>query len=294
LPAIGERRTNTLEESMSKRRSFADLFGKKPILGMIHLPALPTTPRNSMTLDEIVDFALDERAKLEDAGIDGMIVENVGDAPFFREGVPPITVAAMSVIVRQVVRHAGVPIGVNMLRNAWEEAVSVAYMTGAKFIRCNVVIGAYVTDQGIIQGCAAELARFRQSLDRDVLVFGDVHVKHAAPLFDVPLVDAARDLAERGGVDAVIVSGSRSPDPPSFEMVSSVADAIELPVLIGSGIDRANAQQFYELSGGILLGEVDFKVNRVWGGASDQGAYAEAIAACRSSQRGTIGVEAAT
>jgi membrane complex biogenesis BtpA family protein len=273
---------------MESRTNFAAVLGEKPILGMIHLPALPGAPRNSMTLDELIGFALDETAKLEEAGIDGMIVENVGDTPFFREGVPAVTVAAMSVIVREVVRRAHVPIGVNMLRNAWEEAISVAYIAGADFIRCNVVIGAYVTDQGIIQGCAAELARLRRSLDRDILVFGDVHVKHAHPLFDVPLVDAARDLAERGGVDAVIVSGARSPDPPSFEMVSSVAAAIELPVLIGSGIGQANARELYELSGGIVLGEVDFKINREWGGASDQAAYANAISACRSEKHETV------
>ncbi len=262
-------------------RAFDELFGPKPILGMIHLPALPGAPRSAMTLDELVVFALEELSRLESAGIDGVIVENVGDTPFFRKGVPPVTVAAMAVVVREVVRDARVPVGVNMLRNAWEEAVSLAYAVGAGFIRCNVVIGAYVTDQGIIQGCAAELARLRKSFDRDVLVLGDVHVKHAAPLFDVPLVDAARDLAERGGVDAVIVSGARSPDPPTGEMVSSVVEAVELPVLIGSGLGEANAPEFYELSNGILLGEVDFKVDRVWGGASDQAAYARTIEACR-------------
>lgn len=264
-------------------RALDPLFGgRKPILGMIHLPALPAAPRSELSLDELVAFALEELDRLESAGIDGVIVENVGDTPFFRRGVPPVTVAAMAVVVREVVRSAAVPVGVNMLRNAWEQAVSVAYVTGAHFIRCNVVIGAYVTDQGIIQGAAAELARLRRSFDRDVLVFGDVHVKHAAPLFDVPLVDAARDLAERGGVDAVIVSGPRSPDPPTPEMVTSVVEAVELPVLIGSGLGEANAREFYELSGGILLGEVDFKVDRRWGGASDRAAYARVVAACRA------------
>ena len=262
--------------------SFAQVLAEKPILGMIHLPALPAAPRSSLTLDELVGFALEELRRLESAGIDGVVVENVGDVPFFRVGVPPVTVAAMAVIVREVVRQARVPVGVNMLRNAWEEAVSVAYTVGAEFIRCNVVIGAYVTDQGIIQGCAADLARLRRSFDRDVLVLGDVHVKHAAPLFDVPLLDAAHDLAERGGVDAVIVSGARSPDPPSFEMVSSVVEAIELPVLIGSGVSENNAREFYDLAGGIMLGEVDFKVDRVWGGASDEQAYARTIARCRA------------
>jgi len=174
---------------------------------------------------------------------------------------------------------------VNMLRNAWEAALSVAYIAGADFIRCNVVIGAYVTDQGIIQGCAAELARLRASLDRRVLVCGDIHVKHAYPLYNVPIEDAAKDLAERGGVDAVIVSGARSPDPPSFETVEQVAAAVKLPVLIGSGVGLSNVVDFYRLSGGVMLGETDFKVGGEWGGASDEDAYARAVKACRESAR---------
>lgn len=261
--------------------AFVDLFPEKPILGMIHLPALPGAPRNALDLDQVIEFALDEAGKLERAGLDAIIVENVGDVPLFREHVEPVALAAMGAITREVVRATRLRVGVNLLRNACTEALAVAYVAGADFIRCNVVIGAYVTDQGIIQGCAAELARARMGFDRDVLVFGDVHVKHAHPLFDVPIDDAARDLAERGGADAVIVSGARSPVPPSYERVAAVKGAVEKPVLIGSGIGLDNAREFYERSDGVLLGEQDFKLDRVWGGASDEAAYAEAVRRCR-------------
>jgi len=261
--------------------SLAAMFPRKPIFGMIHMPALPTAPKNAMTIDQLIDFALAEARKLERAGLDAAIVENVGDAPFFRDAVPPATVAAMALLTREVKRATTMKVGVNMLRNAWEAALSVAYIAGADFIRCNVVIGAYVTDQGIVQGCAAELARLRRSLDSDVLVFGDVHVKHAHPLFDVPIEYAAQDLAERGGADAVIVSGPRSPVPPSFERVKKVRDAIKKPVLIGSGIGLANVRQFYKKSDGVIIGEPDFKVGGVWGGPSDGKAYQRAVRACR-------------
>ncbi len=260
-----------------------DFLRSKPLIGMIHLPALPGAPRNTLTLDQIVGFALDEARILEAAGLDGCIVENVGDAPFFRDHVEPITTAAMAVVVREVRRATQMKIGVNILRNACEEALAIASVTGADFIRCNVVIGAYVTDQGIIQGCAAELARLRATLDRDVAVLGDVHVKHSAPLFDVPIEDAAADLAERGGADAVIVSGARSPDPPTYERVAAVRGAVDVPVMIGSGVGLDNVREFYERSDGVLIGEVDFKVDRVWGGASDGAAYAEAVRRARGS-----------
>jgi hypothetical protein len=258
-----------------------ELLARKPILGMIHLPALPAAPANDKTMDELVAFALAEARTLEAAGLDACIVENVGDVPLFRDHVPAATVAAMAVLVTEVRRATSMHVGVNILRNACEEALSISHVCGADFIRCNVVIGAYVTDQGIIQGCAAKLARLRRALGSEVLIFGDVHVKHAHPLFDVPIEYAAQDLAERGGVDAVIVSGPRSPIPPSWERLDAVKSAIELPVLIGSGVGLENVRKFYERADGVLLGEPDFKVGGIWGGRSDEAAYAEAVVRCR-------------
>jgi membrane complex biogenesis BtpA family protein len=259
-------------------------FDGKPIIGMIHLPALPGAPQNDKSMEELTEFAVSEATRLETAGLDGAVVENAGDAPFFRDKAPPVTISAMATIVGEVKRRTSMKIGVNILRNCCLEALSVAFAGQADFIRCNVVIGAYVTDQGIIQGCAAELARMRASLPRRIHVFGDVHVKHSYPLFNVPIEDAARDLAERGGVDGVIVSGSRSPDPPSFETLKLVSEAVESPVIVGSGIDLDNVSEFYERSAGVILGEVDFKTGRIWGGASDEAAYARAVSTCRKSR----------
>jgi uncharacterized protein len=259
-------------------------FDDKPVIGMIHLPALPGAPQNDKSMEELTQFAVIEATKLETAGLDGAIVENAGDAPFFRDKAPPVTTAAMAVIVGEVKRRTSLKIGVNILRNCCLEALSVAFAGRADFIRCNVVIGAYVTDQGIIQGCAAELARMRASLPRRIHVFGDVHVKHSYPLFNVPIEDAARDLAERGGVDGVIVSGPRSSDAPSLETLKLVSEAVELPVIVGSGIDLHNVGDFYERSGGVILGEVDFKTGRVWGGASDEVAYTRAVSTCRKAR----------
>ena len=260
---------------------FWNVFPAKPLIGMIHLPALPGAPRNTLAVDELIQFALVELKKLENAGFDAVILENVGDTPFFKEHVPPVTVAAMANISRDVVAQSKIAVGLNLLRNACAEALSVAHVTGARFIRCNIMIGAYATDQGIIEGCASTLLRLRRELGTNTLIFGDVHVKHAHPIFDVPIEDAARDLAERGGADAVIVSGARSPVPPSREALMSVRDAVELPVLVGSGVGLANVQELYQESDGLIVGEPDFKVDGVWGGPNDERAYARAVHLCR-------------
>ncbi len=261
---------------------FHSLFPEKPVVGMIHMPPLPGAPTSKMSMKQLTEFALSEADLMEDAGLDACIVENVGDIPFFKGSLPPYTVAAMATVTKAVVGHTKMKVGVNMLRNACEEALSVAHVAGAQFIRCNILIGAYATDQGIIEGCAARVARLKKELNSSVLVFGDVHVKHAHPIFNVEIEYAAQDLAERGGADAVIVSGARSPVPPSFERVKKVKDAITKPVLIGSGICLANVKQFYQRSDGLIIGEPDFKVGGVWGGPSDGKAYEKAVRACRA------------
>lgn len=260
---------------------FKELFPRKPIIGMVHMPPLPGAPSSAMSMKELTEFALSEADKLEGAGLDACIVENVGDVPLFKENLPPYSVAAMAVVTKAVVEHTRMKVGVNMLRNACEEALSVAHVSGARFIRCNVLIGAYATDQGIIEGCAARVVRLKKILGSDALVFGDVHVKHAYPIFNVEIEYAAQDLAERGGADAVIVSGARSPVPPSFERVKKVRDAIKKPVLIGSGISLSNVREFYDRSDGLIIGEPDFKVGGVWGGPSDEKSYAKAVRICR-------------
>ena len=260
---------------------FKRLFSEKPIIGMIHMPPLPGAPGNKSSMKQLTDFALSEADLLEEAGLDACIVENVGDVPLFKENLPPYSVAAMATVTKAVVEHTKMKVGVNMLRNACEEALSVAHVAGAQFIRCNILIGAYATDQGIIEGCSAKVARLKKELGSQVLVFGDVHVKHAYPIFNVEIEYAAQDLAERGGADAVIVSGARSPVPPSFERVKKVKDAIDKPVLIGSGISLANVKQFWQRSDGLIIGEPDFKVGGVWGGPSDSKAYQKAVRMCK-------------
>ncbi|MDG6898782.1 MAG: BtpA/SgcQ family protein [Nitrososphaerota archaeon] len=260
---------------------FSNLFSSKPLIGMIHMPPLPGSPGSKLTMKELADYALSEADKLEGAGLDACIVENVGDVPLLKDGLAPYSVAAMALLTKAVVDHTEMKVGVNMLRNACEEALSVAYIAGADFIRCNILIGAYATDQGIIEGCAAKVARLRKELDTGVLVFGDVHVKHAYPIFNVEIEYAAQDLAERGGADAVIVSGPRSPIPPPLERVKKVRDAITKPTLIGSGLDLANIREYYRNSDGLIIGEPDFKVGGVWGGPSDGNAYEKAVRACR-------------
>ncbi len=230
---------------------------KKPIIGMVHLLPLPGSPRfKDGDLVPIVERAVQDTKALEAGGVDGLIVENFRDAPYFKTNVPPETISAMAAIVKSVVNQVKIPVGVNVLRNDAKAALAIAYATGGKFIRVNVFTDAVVTDQGIIEACAPRLLRYRHRLGAwEIKVFADVHVKHAAPLVSRPIEEVAKDSVRRGMADALIVTGPRTGALVELEELLKVKKAVpDTPVLAGSGVDKTNVLRVLERCDGAIVG----------------------------------------
>ncbi len=227
-----------------------------PLLGMLHLPPLPGSPHYAGKMQDIIDAALHDTRILSEAGFAGLIIENLGDAPYYPDHVPAETVAAMSVVAAHVRQQTSLPIGVNVLRNDAQSALAVAAAADLQFIRVNILIGASVTDQGVISGQAHLVARTRQRLRADnVLIFADIRVKHAAPLVDRELAQEIEDLFERALADAIIVSGTGSGKPVDANFLREVKKLSgERPVLIGSGLNLENAKNLLAVAEGAIVG----------------------------------------
>ena len=187
-------------------------------------------------------------------GIDALMIENFGDAPFYPDRVPAVTVAALTRVVLAVSEAYGGPCGVNVLRNDGESALAIAAATGALFVRVNVLVGAMVTDQGIVEGRAHEVQRLRAAIAPDVQVWADVGVKHAAPLGALDLEVTAADTVHRALADAVVVSGLATGRPVEQEHLSSVRRGVgQAPVLIGSGFDAAQMKAVMPVASGAIV-----------------------------------------
>ncbi len=250
---------------LSLKRSIARV-GKKPIIGMVHLEPLPYSPRWTehpapLSLDHLAERALDDARSLLDGGIDAVLFENFHDNPYPKDVSEPITVGAFAIILHEVVRRLSlsehVPFGVNVLRNDWRSALSLARLVNAAFIRVNVLDSATVTDQGIIEGDARALHLFRQRFDPtgSIAVYADVHVKHAAPLAARPIAEAAADTAHRNLADGVIVSGPGTGRATSGRELIAVKEALpEVPVIIGSGLGLENAEALLAHADGAIVG----------------------------------------
>ena len=174
-------------------------------IGVVHLPAMPGDPRYERGgFEGVYDFALRDAEALASGGVDGIIVENFGSAPFWKgdptSRIPPHQVALMTRVVGELVGRLSVPVGVNCLRNDVRSALGIAVATRAAFVRVNVHTGAYLTDQGVIEGEAAETLRYRAAIGAtDVKILADVLVKHAAPMAPLNFSDAVMDTLHRGG-----------------------------------------------------------------------------------------------
>lgn len=229
----------------------------RPIIGMVHLDPLPGAPRFDGDRESVRERAIRDAERLAAGGIDGVIVENFGDAPFYADDAPKHVVAAMTHLVGSVCETIDVPVGVNVLRNDGTAALSIAAATGASFIRVNVHTGARVTDQGLIEGQAHETLRLRERLDADVRILADVAVKHSEPVSTENVEQSTRDAVERGLADAVIVSGSgtgRNVDEKRLETVAHVADDLAVPTYIGSGVTHETVHDLLSIADGAIVG----------------------------------------
>ncbi|MEA2024502.1 MAG: BtpA/SgcQ family protein [Actinomycetota bacterium] len=228
---------------------------------MVHLEPLPGAPGYGGSMDAILDRARVDAQAIRAAGFDGIMVENFGDAPFFSDDAPKVTIAALTRAVAEVAA-VGLPTGVNVLRNDGLGALAVAAATGAQFIRVNVLSGIMYTDQGPIVGAAALVARARRELCPDTAIMADVFVKHATPPAGLTLIDATNDLVERAGADAVIVSGSGTGAATSLDDLRTVADRSHLPVFVGSGATASTIRAILAIGDGAIVGS-DTKVDGI-------------------------------
>ncbi|MEP7284485.1 MAG: BtpA/SgcQ family protein [Chloroflexota bacterium] len=236
-------------------KRFARLFPSKPIIGMIHLAPLPGSPAYEGSMQNILDIAVRDTEMLEQGGVDALMIENFFDSPFFKDKVGPETVAAMTAIITVLRQRTRLPLGVNVLRNDGMSAIAIAVACQCQFVRINQLSWAMLTDQGIIEGKAAEILRYRRQLDSEVLIFADCLVKHAVSLAPQSMELVAMDTWERGGADALVISGTATGKETDInDVLEARKGAPDAPIVIGSGITQTNLQTFLPAVEGVLVG----------------------------------------
>ena len=250
------------------------LFGdRKAIVGMIHVGALPGTPRNGSSPDEIVAKAAEESGVYAEAGLDGLLIENMHDVPYLKGAVGPEITAVMTaagVAVRQAV--PAMPLGVQILAAANREALAVALACGASFVRGENFAYAHVADEGLMPTAeAGPLLRYRRQIGaQHVGLIADVKKKHSSHAItqDVPLSEAAR-TTEFFGADGVVVTGVATGEPAVPADVATVRAAVRVNVCIGSGLTAENLPEYWPHAEIFIVGST-LKRDGLWSNTIDR------------------------
>lgn len=228
---------------LSKRR--------KPIIGALHFSPLLGYD-GFLGYDKILENALKDMDALAQGGADAVIIENNYDIPH-TVNVGPNTISSMTYLGAELKRNSTLPMGVSVLWNDFRASLSIAKTIGACFIRVPVFVDAVRTDFGEIYATPADVIEYRRKLHgEDIAILADIQVKHAQMLKKIPISESAR-MAEHAHADAVIVTGSWTGIPPTIEDLDEVNHNTNVPVLIGSGLDKDNANKLLKHADGAIV-----------------------------------------
>lgn len=237
----------------------------RPVIAVVHAGALPGTPAGGASLRELGQIVRTESVIYRDAGVHGIILENMHDVPYLRGTVGPEITAAMTVLAQAMKDASGLPCGIQILAGANHEAIAVAHAAGLAFVRVEGFAFAHVADEGFIQSSAASLLRFRRQIGADrVQVWADVKKKHSSHAItaDVSIGETAH-AAEFMRADAVIVTGASTGLQPAEDEISEVRRHCRVPLYLGSGITPANLAAYFSLADGFIVGST-FKRDGRW------------------------------
>jgi membrane complex biogenesis BtpA family protein len=249
------------------RMNFRQIFPPttKPLIGMLHVRALPGTPTHHLPVAEIIRLAVEEAILYEQAGLDAILLENMHDVPYMNKHVGVEVTATLTAVACAVRRAVKLPLGIQILAAANKEALATALAAEMQFIRAEGFVFGHLADEGYMDACAGDLLRYRKLIGAEhIAILTDIKKKHSAHALtaDVSIGETAA-AAEFFRSDGLIVTGSATGKAADFAELTAVRKASKLPILIGSGITAENIRSYWDFADSFIIGSY-FKTDGLW------------------------------
>ncbi len=252
------------ERARGERKSMSDdglaflRESERPVfVAMIHVGALPGTPRSGAGVGGLVQAAVAEAKVLIAGGADAILLENMHDLPYMNRAVGPEIVASMTAICSAVRAIVDVPLGIQILAGANRAALAVAQAAECQFVRCEGFVFSHVADEGLMpEADAGPLLRYRRMIGAEhVAIIADVKKKHSshAVTADVDLAETAK-AAALFGADGIVVTGTATGQPTKPVDVATVAEAVDQAVFVGSGVTPENVADLAPHADALIVG----------------------------------------
>lgn len=268
---------------MSDLRSCIPNLTKRALIGMVHVQALPGTPHNALSIEAICRQALADADVLAGAGFDALLIENMHDLPYLMTEVGPEVTASMTAVGCAIRKAIDLPLGVQILAGANRQALAVAQACGACFVRAEGFVFAHVADEGLMAlADAGPLLRYRRLIGAEgIAVLADIKKKHSSHALtaDLDLAQTAH-AAEFFGAGGVIVTGNVTGQPADPTDVAAARQAVDVPVLIGSGITADNLADYWSKADAFIVGSA-IKKDGLWSNPPDRARAEHLVQAAR-------------
>ncbi len=237
----------------------------KPVIGMVHIAALPGTPKYAGGTNRIIDSALEEAGAYVRAGIDALAIENMHDVPYLKNEVGHEVSSLMGIIGYEIKKQTNIPCGIQILSSANEAALAVAKSAGLDFIRAEGFVFGHVADEGYIDACAGGLLRYRKNIDAEhIAIFTDIKKKHSSHSItaDTDIVETAKAAAFFLS-DGLIITGGATGEAADLEDIKKIKNKCKIPVIVGSGITIENIGNYIPVCDAMIVGS-HFKKDGYW------------------------------
>ena len=215
-------------------------IGSETVIGMVHCLPLPTTAGFDGDYQKILDRAVQDAVTLEKAGVDAVIVENMGDTPFSAL-LNKAQLAALTAATLAVKNAVNIPVGVDAAFNDCEANIAIAAITGASFIRVPVFVDTVIFTDGVINPCAKKCMEYRK-------------VKHAHMVLPYITVEQSAKEAVDSGADGIIVTGTQIGEETPLDLIKRVKNVVKVPVFAGSGVKAENIKDQLQIADGAIIG----------------------------------------
>ncbi len=264
---------------------FTRVFGvAKPVIGMVHLGALPGTPLFDAAsgLDGLIAAARADLGALQSAGFDAVMFGNENDRPYEFD-VDTASTATMAYVIGRLRDDITVPFGVNVLWDP-QSTIALAAATGAAFVR-EIFTGTYASDMGPWTPDAGAAMRYRDRLGRsDLAMLYNVSAEFADSLDRRPLADRARSAVFSSIPDAVLVSGQITGEAAAMSDLEAVKAVLpDTPVLANTGVKHDTIADVLRVANGCVVGSALKEDGDTWN-AIDSDRAADFMARARAAR----------
>lgn len=234
----------------------------KEIIGMIHLKALPTSPDNTHSMEEIFEFAKADLDALVEGGITSAIVENMFDTPYDTK--PNLeTIVAMTTLYTRLKAVSKIPLGINIQACNDSQEMIVATLCGAPYIRVETLSEERITSFGRLMPSGPSITRKKHELRSNVEIYADINSKHTYSASNQPIDDAISAAIESNASKIILTGFLTGKSPTINEAIEFKKLCRNLPLIIGSGINKDNIKAFLEITDGVIVGSSIKKEGKV-------------------------------